>query len=96
MLWYAVAATQGSAIAQLNLAWLLQHTQAYDASDKLHLCHRLLLRAAQGGLREGWVDAGNLAYSQGSFGIAPSLTLLSKGVTDKCFDTQHPVTLNMH
>lgn len=70
MLRYAVAATQGSAIAQLNLAWLLQHGQAYQGSDKLQLCRRQLLQAGQGGLPEAWVDAGNLAYWDGSLGTA--------------------------
>ena len=76
---YAVAAVQGSAIAQLNLAWLLQHGQTYGGHDWLQLSQRLLLQAADGGFPEAWVDAGNLAFQNGSLGsiladIMPSVS----------------------
>lgn len=80
MMRYAVAGTQGSAIAQLNLAWLLQHDQAYDIPDRLHLSRRLLLQAAEGGLPEAWVDAGNLAFWNGSLGNHFCTVLLVVGI----------------
>lgn len=75
MLRSAVAGTQGSAIAQLNLAWLLQHGQAYEGADscKLQVCQHA---AAHGGLPKAWVDAGNLADWQGSTGTAASRALV--------------------
>ena len=62
LLQYAVVAVQGSAVAQANLAWLLQRSSAYDTQHKAELCMRLLTQAGKGGLADAWVDAGNMEY----------------------------------
>ena len=68
MMRYAVTAVQGSAVAQLNLAWLLQHKQTYIGDDRLQLCKRLLMQAGQNGFPEAWVDVANLAFWNDSLG----------------------------
>lgn len=62
LLQYAVVAVQGSAVAQANLAWLLERSSAYDAQHKAKACMRLLAQAGKGGLADAWVDAGNMEY----------------------------------
>ena len=62
LLQYAVVAVQGSAVAQANLAWLLEHSSAYEAQYKAKACMRLLAQAGKGGLADAWVDAGNMEY----------------------------------
>ena len=62
LLQYAVVAVQGSAVAQANLAWLLERSSKYDKQYKARMCLRLLKQAGRGGLADAWVDAGNLEY----------------------------------
>ena len=91
MMRYAMAGTQGSAIAQLNLAWLLQRDDTFEVHDRLHLSRQLLLQAAEGGLPEAWVDAGNLAFWNGSLGnlLLPVLVVVnsdcSRRQAKECF-----------
>lgn len=62
LLQYAVVAVQGSAVAQANLAWLLERSSRYDMQHKTQVCLRLLTQAGKGGFADAWVDAGNLEY----------------------------------
>ncbi|DBA85906.1 TPA: hypothetical protein ACH3X1_005450 [Trebouxia sp. C0004] len=66
---YAVVAVQGSAVAQTNLAWLLERSSAYDRQQRSEMCLRLLSQAAQGGLPDAWVDAGNIQYGNQQPGL---------------------------
>ena len=59
---YATVAVQGSAVAQANLAWLLERSSEYEAQQRVQMCMRLLSQAGKGGLPDAWVDAGNLKY----------------------------------
>ena len=65
---YAVVAVQGSAVAQSNLAWLLERTTAFDSQARRQMCLRLLQQAAKNGLPDAWVDAGNIEYYHGRAG----------------------------
>lgn len=69
MLKYAVVAVQGSAVAQANLAWLLERSSEYDRQHREGMCMRLLAQAGKGGLADAWVDAGNLEYMNGQPGM---------------------------
>lgn len=66
---YAVVAVQGSAVAQSNLAWLLERSSAYDRQHRMVMCLRLLSQAAKNGLPNAWVDAGNIQYKNSRPGI---------------------------
>jgi len=66
---YAVVAVQGSAVAQSNLAWILERSSAYDRQQRSEMCLRLLSQAAQGGLPDAWVDAGNIQYGNQQPGV---------------------------
>lgn len=57
-----MVAVQGSAVAQSNLAWILERSSAYDRQQRNEMCLRLLSQAAKGGLPDAWVDAGNIQY----------------------------------
>lgn len=70
LLQYAVVAVQGSAVAQANLAWLLQHSPAYDMQYKAKVCMRLLTQAGKGGLADAWVDAGSMEYTSHQLGMS--------------------------
>lgn len=69
LLQYAVVAVQGSAVAQANLAWLLQHSPAYDTQYRAKACMRLLTQAGKGGLADAWVDAGSMEYNGHQLGM---------------------------
>lgn len=69
LLQYAVVAVQGSAVAQANLAWLLQHSPAYDTQFKAKVCMRLLTQAGWG-LADAWVDAGSMEYKSHHLGMS--------------------------
>ena len=70
LLQYAVVAVQGSAVAQANLAWLLQHSPAYDTQYKAKVCMRLLTQAGKSGLADAWVDAGSMEYKDQQLGMS--------------------------
>ena len=72
---YAVVAVQGSAVAQSNLAWVLEHSTAFDRQQRRQMCLRLLSQAAQGGLPDAWVDAGNIEHRNHSPGIMTAQSL---------------------
>lgn len=74
---YAVVAVQGSAVAQSNLAWVLERSSAYDTQQRSEMCLRLLSQAAQGGLPDAWVDAGNIQYGNQQPGEAARLFTLA-------------------
>ena len=57
-----MVAVQGSAVAQSNLAWLLQRSDAYDVQHKALMSLQLLSQAAQNGMPDAWVDAGDIEY----------------------------------
>lgn len=61
-------AAQGSAVAQANLAWLVQRSTAYKPLDKAHMSLRLLHQAAESGMLDAWVDAGDIEYHNGKPG----------------------------
>ena len=69
LLQYAVVAVQGSAVAQANLAWLLERSSAFDTQHKAKVCMRLLTQAGKGGLADAWVDAGNMEYRGHQLGM---------------------------
>ena len=64
-----MVAVQGSAVAQSNLAWILERSSAYDRQQTSEMCLRLLSQAAQGGLPDAWVDAGNIQYGNQQPGV---------------------------
>ena len=77
LLKYAVVAVQGSAVAQSNLAWLLERSSGYDKQYRRQLCLRLLAQAGKSGLSEAWVDAGNLHYKDQQPGMLPFFLLVA-------------------
>lgn len=64
-----MVAVQGSAVAQSNLAWVLERSTAFDRQQRRQMCLRLLSQAAQGGLPDAWVDAGNIEHRNHSPGM---------------------------
>lgn len=64
-----MVAVQGSAVAQSNLAWILEHSSAFDRQHRSEMCLRLLSQAAQGGLPDAWVDAGNIHFGNQQPGV---------------------------
>lgn len=74
---YAVVAVQGSAIAQSNLAWLLQRSSSFDSQHRRQMCLRLLSQAAKSGLLDAWVDAGDIQYHNDCPGEAVRLYTLA-------------------
>lgn len=85
LLQYAVVAVQGSAVAQVNLAWLLQHSPAYDMQYKAKVCMRLLTQAGKGELADAWVDAGSMEYKSHQLGMSlqepTTAVAVSRGLT---------------
>lgn len=73
-------AVQGSAVAQSNLAWILERSSPYDRHQRSEMCLRLLSQAAQGGSPDAWVDAGNIHYRNQQ----PGVTLERHGMKCSC------------
>ena len=85
-----MVAVQGSAAAQSNLAWLLQHSSGYDEQHRLQMCMRLLTQAGQGGSPDAWVDAGNLEFDRNQHGtLHTSLWLYVAHIMAACGTHQH-------
>lgn len=76
----ASVAEEGSPIGMLNLAFMLQHSLGYNASDRHALAYDLLLRAArlERYYGEGLVDAAALVYDGDRYVYMASVRIANK------------------